>query len=165
MRRRPSPRRSGAVARLLALLVLLAVTAACSDTVSVEAPHVSGNAARVCAAFVDSLPSHVADQKQRKVTTSGHAAAWGDPAIELRCGVPRPKGFDRFSQCQHVNGVDWFVPESQQTGKPTEITMTTVGRTPRVDVRIPADYWPPATAMADLATVTKQHLREVRPCQ
>ncbi len=43
--------------------------------------------------------------------------------------------------------------------------MTTVGRTPRVDVRIPADYWPPATAMVDLAAVTKQHLREVRPCQ
>ena len=165
MRRRPSPRRPGAVARLLPWLVLLAVPAACSDTVSVDAPHVSGSAAHACAAFVDALPSHVADQKQRKVTTSGYAAAWGDPAIELRCGVPRPKGFDRFSQCQHVNGVDWFVPESQQTGKPTDITMTTVGRTPRVAVRIPADYWPPATAMVDLAIVTKQHLREVRPCQ
>jgi hypothetical protein len=78
--------------------------------------------------------------------------------------VPKPAGFDQVSSCQHVNGVDWFVPQSQQTGEPTDITMTTVGRRPDVEVLLPKDYWPPATAMADLAKVVKAHLREVRPC-
>jgi hypothetical protein len=145
--------------------MLLAALSGCSGKVSVDSPHVSGATARACSSLVDDLPKNVADQRQRDVDASGgYAAAWGDPAIELRCGVSRPAGFNRFSRCQRVNGVDWFVPESQLTGKPTDITMTTVGRRPAVEVRLPEHYWPPATAMADLASVVKQHLREVRPC-
>lgn len=165
MRRRPPPRRPGAVARLPLLVLLLLAPAACSDTVSVDAPRVSGADARACSELVDQLPSRVADQRRRDADPGdGYAAAWGDPAIELRCGVPSPDGFDKFSACQRVNGVDWFVPESQLTGKPADITMTTVGRVPRVEVSLPEDYWPPANAMADLATATKKALREVKPC-
>jgi Protein of unknown function (DUF3515) len=165
MRRRPPPRRSGAVVHLLAGCLLLLASSGCSGNVSVDAPRVTGASARACSQLVHALPSRVADQRRREVDAgNGYAAAWGDPAIELRCGVPRPEGFDKFSQCQRVNGVDWFIPESQQTGKPTDITVTTVGRRPDVEVRLPEDYWPPATAMADLAGVVKKHLREVKPC-
>ena len=165
MRRRPPLPRPGAVARLPLVVLLLLAPTACSDTVSVDAPHVSGAVARACSELVHDLPSRVADQRRRDVDPGdGYAAAWGDPAIELRCGVPRPEGFDKFSSCQRVNGVDWFVPESQLTGKPTDITMTTVGRVPRVEVSLPEDYWPPANAMVDLAAATKENLREVRPC-
>ena len=162
MRRRPPSPRPGAVA---CLLVLLVASAGCSNAVTVDSPAVSGAQAHACSALVRDLPKGVADQQRRHVDAGdGYAAAWGDPAIELRCGVPRPAGFDKFSACQRVNGVDWFVPESQQTGKPTDITMTTVGRVPRVEVRLPEDYWPPANAMADLAQTMKAHLREEKPC-
>ena len=84
--------------------------------------------------------------------------------MELRCGVPRPKGLDRFAGCQVANGVGWFIPESQQTGQPVAVTMTTVGRAQNVEVRIPADYFPPVTTMADLAPALRRTIRQVRPC-
>jgi uncharacterized protein DUF3515 len=131
----------------------------------VVAPSKSGRDARACAALVKALPERVADQPRRAVDAGpGYAAAWGDPAIELRCGVPAPHGFDRFSDCQDTDGVGWFIPQAQQTGRPVEITMTTIGRAQNVEVRIPADYFPPAATMVDLAPALKRTIREVRPC-
>ena len=159
MRRRPPLLGLGVVACSLVLL------ASCSGTLEVDAPRQTGAAARACSALVEALPRRVADQPQREVDPKGgYAAAWGDPAIELRCGVPRPAGFDEFSTCQEANGVGWFIPEEQQTGRPEAITMTTVGRAQNVEVRIPEDYFPPATTMVDLAAAVKRTIREVRPC-
>ena len=139
--------------------------AGCSDTVSLDAPSVSGATARACAALLGSVPATVADQPEREVDAGdGYAAAWGDPAIELRCGVPTPEGLDRFAGCQEVNGVGWFIPESQQTGRPVAVTMTTVGRAQNVEVRIPVDYFPPANTMVDLGVAVKRSIREVQPC-
>ena len=147
----------------LALVLLLG---GCSRTVSLDdAPALSGAAARTCAALVKALPDRVSDQPRRKADTGdGYAAAWGDPAIELRCGVPKPAGLTPASACQTTNGVDWFVPPSQVTGRPTDVTMTTVGRSVYVEVRVPEDYFPPATAMVDLAHAVKSTTRSVRPC-
>ena len=130
----------------------------------VDAPAVSGADRRTCAALADALPDRVADQPARRVEGTGYAAAWGDPAIELRCGVPRPAGFGDFAQCQNANGVDWYIPTSQLDGEPTDITMTAVGRATYVEVRLPEAYWPPVNAMVDLARAVKRTDREVRPC-
>ena len=111
------------------------------------------------------LPERVSDQPRRRVDPGdGYAAAWGDPAIELRCGVPRPDGLTAVSPCEHTNGVDWFIPVSQQSGGTSEVIMTTVGRAVNVEVTVPADDFPPATAMVDLAPAVKRTLHEVRPC-
>ena len=161
-RRRPPPRRAGAVACALASVLL---AAGCSDTVSLDAPTLSGPDARACAALVAALPDRVADQPQREVDAGdGYGVAWGDPAIELRCGVPRPKDLTRTAACQMANGVGWFVPEEQQTGGPADITMTTVGRAQYVEVQVPEEYFPPVTAMVDLGPALKQTIRSVRPC-
>jgi hypothetical protein len=149
----------------VACLLVLLVLAGCSGPVSVDAPSLSGSAARSCAALVTALPQRVADQSRRKTDTGGgYAAAWGDPAIELRCGVPAPAGLTPASACQTTDGVDWFIPESQITGRPTDVTMTTVGRSVNVEVRLPRDYFPPAAAMVDLARAVKRTTQEVRPC-
>ena len=147
-------------------LALVPLLGGCSCTVSLDdAPALSGADARTCAALVKALPDRVSDQPRRKADTGdGYAAAWGDPAIELRCGVPKPAGLTPASACQTTNGVDWFVPPSQVTGRPTDVTMTTVGRSVYVEVRVPADYFPPATAMVDLAHAVKSTTRSVRPC-
>jgi hypothetical protein len=151
----------GAVACATALLL----TAACSSSVSLDAPALSGTDARACRALVDALPDRVDDLPRVDVDPGdGFGAAWGDPAIELRCGVPAPEGFDRFATCQVTNGVGWYIPESQQTGRPGPVTMTTVGRAQNVEVRIPEDYFPPANTMVDLAPALKRTIREVRPC-
>jgi hypothetical protein len=133
-------------------------------SVRVDAPAVTGSDARACAALVAALPDHVDDQDRRKVEGTGHAAAWGDPAIELRCGVRRPASLDPFATCQVVNGVGWFIPEDQQTGRPHAITLTTVGRAEYVEVRLPRAYWPPAAAMADLARAVRSTVPDVKPC-
>ena len=166
MRRRPALRSTGAVV----CAVLLTLTGACSSgPVALDAPALSGAAAKACGALVDSLPSKVADlQRVDADPGKGFGAAWGDPAIELRCGVRRPSGLTATAACEVANGVGWFIPEAQQSGtnagRPTDITMTTVGRAEFVEVRIPADYWPPVSTMVDLAPSLKRTIREVRPC-
>ncbi len=149
---------AGAAALLLA--------AGCSSgPVGLDAPRVSGATAAACRDLVDALPPSVDDLRQVDADPGhGYGAAWGDPPIRLRCGVPVPKGFNAYSQCQETNGVDWYIPESQQSGRAQDITMTTVGRTPNIEVRIPSDYFPPAATMVDLAPAVKQTLREVKPC-
>jgi hypothetical protein len=147
------------------VLAVLLLGAACSDAVSVDAPRLSGAARRECRALVAALPDRVADLDRRETTTGeGYGAAWGDPAIVLRCGVGPPAGFDAYSRCQNANGVDWYIPESQLRGTRVDTTMTAVGRSRRVEVEIPARYLPPVAAMVDLAPALKRTLRAVEPC-
>ena len=156
-RRRPALSSAGVVA-------CLALLAGCGG-VDVDPPHPTGAALADCKALVADLPASVADQKRRAVSPAGAlAAAWGDPAIVLRCGVRKPVGFGRASSCMVANGVGWYVPEDQMTTDPRDITMTAVGREAYVEVFLPADYLPPATAMVDLADVVKRHVPQVHPC-
>ncbi len=146
----------------MACAALVVLTASCSHDVEVDAPSVSGSAARSCAALVKALPSAVSDQKVRRVDGRGYAAAWGDPPIELRCGVRRPAAMDRFASCQVVNGVGWFLPESQSSDAP--VTLTTMDRAVFVQVRIPQKYFPPATTMVDLGPAVRRTLPRNRRC-
>lgn len=135
-----------------------------SDDVDVDGFQVTAAGQEACPGFLDSLPEHVSDQTRRTVTGSASAAAWGDPAIVLRCGVGRPDGFDRSSTCQSANGVDWFVPEEQIENQSADVLMTTIGRSPRVEVRLPADYRPPVAAMVDLGELIKAHTTVTGTC-
>ena len=157
-RRRPALTSAGAVAFLLLL-------AGCGGAVEVDPPHPTGSARSACTALSKALPAKVDDQARRTVDpASPFTAAWGDPAIVLRCGVGTPHGFGRASTCMVTNGVGWFIPEDQITGEATDITMTAVGRKAFVEVALPADYFPPAAAMVDLAKALKQAVPQVRPC-
>src|SRR3954454_15237493 len=85
----------------------------------------------------------VADQARRASKGgTGYGAAWGDPAIVLRCGTGPGQGFTDTSQCQVTNGVGWYIPDSQIQGRAVDVTMTTVGRAQNVQVSIPKDYFP-----------------------
>ena len=137
-----------------------------SGTLHLDTPQVSGATADHCAALVTALPDSLADQPRRTVEAShGPAAAWGDPPIVLRCGVPVPAGWDpRYGSCQGVNGVFWFIPEDQITGQPVDVVMTTVDRAENVEVQVPAEYFPPAAAMAGLADAIKRTVPATKPC-
>jgi hypothetical protein len=130
----------------------------------VGSPVLEGADAEACADLVAALPDAVSDQPRRQVDPEDeYGAAWGDPAIVLRCGVPRPDGFDRFSTCQEANGVGWFVPE-EQFDQGVDVLMTTIGFEQNVEVLLPASYRPPAAAMVDVAAAIKDSIREVKPC-
>lgn len=111
------------------------------------------------------LPGTLTGHERQKVSGSRYAVAWGDPAIVLRCGVGRPKGFDRFSQCQSYDGVDWYVPDSASTDQSTDVVATTVGRSPAVEVTIPAADRPPVGELVDVGRVVRRTTRLTHPCR
>jgi hypothetical protein len=148
---------------VVATTALLLAGCAGGGTLDIDAPAVRGADAAVCRALLAAVPARVADQARRTSEDgAGFGAAWGDPAIVLTCGVPRPKGLDAFAACTVANGVGWYLPASQGQDEPVD--MTTVGRAVRVEVEIPAEYFPPATTMADLAPALRRTVPQVRPC-
>lgn len=119
-----------------------------------------------CEALVDDLPEELFDQERRLVApAAARAAAWGDPAIVLVCGVGEPEEYDEFSLCIEANGVGWFVPPSQEE-EGVDVTITTVGHLPRLAVTIPAQYRPNglASVMANLSSMVDERLELVDPC-
>jgi hypothetical protein len=160
-RRRPVRASAGVVACLLAL----AGCSASDGPVRVQPRKLHGSAATACERLVDALPESVAEQPRRELRPpDAHAAAWGDPAIVLRCGVGSPAGFGKLSVCQVANGVAWFIPDEQIANEPTDVVMTTVDRRPRVEVRLPKEYFPPAAAMVQLASAIKRTTTRTTAC-
>jgi hypothetical protein len=146
------------------------VLAGCGDgRLALDADPPPGEDRTACRAFLDALPTSLADQPRREVAAAEGGEVWGaaygDPPITLRCGVARPDAFDETAACTTVNGVDWFIPEEQlDEEQPERYTMTTVYRTPMVEVQLPVAYFPPATAMVDLAGPVTAHLQRTGRC-
>ncbi len=99
------------------------------------------------------LPSSLGDMQQRPVTSSSpYVLAWGEPAVVLRCGVPRPE--DVTPQSTSV----WF-PISGASGQSVtwdpvntkqENTFTTVDRAVYIQVTVPTAYrQPPLAQLSD----------------
>ena len=149
----------------VACTALLAVVACAPDAVSIDSPDLDGAARTACRELLDALPSDLAGQERRDIDPDDAlGAAWGDPAIVLRCGAGTPDGFTRFSACEEVNGVGWYVPEDQVADGSADVTLTTIGFQPRVELRIPSDYRPPNDVLVQLAAPIKKHLALVKPC-
>ena len=146
------------------VLALVCSLASACGTVHVRATDVSGPGRSACLTLVHDLPHRVSDLKRRDTTGSDLGAAWGDPPVVLRCGVGTPEGYQPSSPCQRVNGVDWFVPEKALTDQGEDVVLTTIGRTPRVEVVVPAEHRPPDAVMVDLAGVIRKDTRVVSPC-
>jgi hypothetical protein len=134
-----------------ALLAVAGLAGCGGNDVHVDGFAVGSRDRAACRQLLSSLPAELDDQSRRTTTGSTYAAAWGDPAIVLRCGVPLPAGF-AGAPCITRNGIGWSVPADQADGRGTEIVMTLAFRTPVVQVRVPAHYRPngPAEVMADL---------------
>ena len=136
--------------RTFAAGVVVFLTASCGGygAVDVDPFTTESDTADTCSALLDDLPQVVDDAIRRDVSPADlPAAAWGQPAIVLRCGVSMPEEFDAFASCHVTNGVGWFVPESQVEDQQADVVMTTVGRVQHVQVVVPARYRPPAAAM------------------
>ncbi len=123
----------------------------CSGPVEVPATELDPGQQAACEALVGELPDRLEDIGEEGLARvevdpgDAPAAAYGDPAVVVTCGVARPPAYDRFAECQEINGVGWFVPEDQIGDEPVEVTLTAVGYRPRVQVVVPAEYWPMGT--------------------
>lgn len=114
---------------------------------TVTAPTPAASIRAVCDAVAAALPATVAGQERRTVSPSTTlTAAWGDPPVVLRCGVPAPAALTGSSQLYTVDGVDWF-PEDLTEGT----LFTTYGRRAYVEVAVPQAYAPEADVLTDLS--------------
>jgi hypothetical protein len=150
-----------------ALLLTAPALAGCGGPVEVDVPDLSTADRATCATFTAALPATLAEQERDDVGPSdAPAAAYGDPAIVVRCGVPEPDGFDLTASCEQANGVGYFIPNEQYDDQGLDLTITAAGYRPRVEVVVPAEYRPNggAAAMAALAPLIKEHLTLVDDC-
>jgi hypothetical protein len=111
-----------------------------------------------CLAALARLPGTVLGKGRTPLDAAG-AAAWGEPAITLRCGLPeQPPSPDR---CLSIGEIDWVVDD---TGDP--IIFTTYGRSPAVQVRVPVAYGREnaSAALVDLSAVAAGLPRTARRC-
>lgn len=138
-------------------LALGAVLVGCGPLASAPAPAVpspSGAAAQACRALHEALPEHVAALDRTATDpASEYTAAWGDPAVELRCGVPRPEvltpGSEHYnptSEAAEVNGVSWLLEEREDGYR-----FTTTDGVAYVEVTVPDAYAPEIGVLTDLA--------------
>lgn len=96
---------------------------------------------------------------------SKYTAAWGDPAIELRCGVPRPErltpGSEHYnptSDAVEVNGVSWLI-EQRDGG----YRFTTTDLVAFVEVSVPDDYAPEVGTLTDLTSAVGKSVPVAEP--
>ncbi|RKN38815.1 DUF3515 domain-containing protein [Streptomyces hoynatensis] len=146
---------------LLSAGLFLAACSAASGAPRVTVPTPEGAAAEACRALAGALPDRVADRGRAELDEdSPYVAAWGDPAIVLRCGVPRPERltpgsetYDPASDAVAVNDVSWLL-EEQSDG----IRFTTTERRVFVEVTVPDDYAPEVNPLLDLAAAVDAHI-------
>lgn len=135
------------------------VLTGCSGAVDVEPPSVTGSVLTACQELLAALPDTLADQSRRDVTPSDAlAAAWGDPAIVLRCGVAAPGGLTPDAQLVEVDGVAWL-PQELSAG----YRFTTADRAVFVEVDVPDDYAPEGNVLVDLADLVQAALPPTDP--
>jgi hypothetical protein len=94
-------------------------------------------------------------QLERRDTTGQSTAAWGDPPVVLRCGVEPPG--PTTQACETVGGVDWVVARTDQRA-----TYTTYGRSPAVQVELPAGA--PADVVIGTLSAAVAPLPQSRQC-
>ncbi|MER5972020.1 DUF3515 domain-containing protein [Streptomyces sp. NPDC002055] len=141
---------------------LLTAAAGCSFSDSDgtrPVPTPSAAAAGMCRTLQGHLPGTV-DGLDRSSTgpDSDFAADWGDPAVQLRCGVARPtvltpgsEHYNPTADAVDVNGVTWLL-EKQDDG----YRFTTTGRKAFVELTVPGKYAPEVNALPDLAGAVKK---------
>lgn len=153
--------------RVAALAATGLLVAACGGPVEVDVPELTKSEQSMCDALAADLPDTFAEQARTEIEpTNAPAAAYGDPAIVVTCGVATPTGFDLTAACETADGVGFYIPDEQYDDQELDVTLTAAGYLPRVQATIPAQYRPNAVAaaMSALAPLVKAHLTLVEPC-
>ncbi|MEY9873753.1 hypothetical protein ABH931_003242 [Streptacidiphilus sp. MAP12-33] len=153
--------------RIAAPLALTAATAllltACGGggggRVPVAAPTTTGAVAQQCVALQKSLPKTLMGQGRRGTTPgSANTAAWGDPAVTLRCGAGMPSVLDPHSRNYNpegdnlsgaeIGGVCWASVHNQADNS---FTFSSVDQQAIVEVFVPAAYYGKQSPLSELA--------------
>lgn len=141
---------------------LATLTGCLQSAVEVEPGTPEGPGVAMCRDLGRALPETLDGRSPRDVEPdSPFSAAWGDPAVVLRCGAevpdvldPRSEAFEPTVQSMKVDGVDWY-PEQEKKGT----LFTTVDRRTTVQVWVPTEKDTPADGttapLVDLAEAVR----------
>ena len=117
-------------------------------------PPLSAGQQQACQQLISALPTDLGDLPARPVDSpSPYVAAWGEPAVTLRCGVARPPSFVATADVQQINGVSWF---AERRGPTT--AWVVVDRPVYVEVLAPA-----AAASAPVARLSTAVTAALKP--
>jgi hypothetical protein len=117
-------------------------------------PALSAAQQRACQDLISALPTDLGALPGRPVDSpSPYVAAWGEPAVTLRCGVPRPPSFIATADVQQIDGVSWF---AERRGSTT--AWVVVDRPVYVEVLAPA-----ADASAPVARLSTAVTAALKP--
>jgi len=141
-----------------ALSVLAVLAGASCSRPAADPPPAPRATAAPCVRAMAAAPALMLDKARVSLSTAG-AAAWGSPAVLVRCGLDEPAPSRRT--CLEVNGVDWVIDE---TADP--MTAITYGRSPAVEVWVPASYGVSAlpSALVDAAPIAQALPTTARAC-
>jgi hypothetical protein len=113
----------------------------------VDVEPAPGGASPECREFVASLPSTLAGLGRRGAdSAAAGVAAWGDPAVVLRCGTGAIG--PTTLPCVSIDGVDWVVVAQGDDGA---ARLATFGRVPAVEVEVPGAYAPAPPVLTGLS--------------
>ncbi|MFJ3905823.1 DUF3515 domain-containing protein [Streptomyces sp. NPDC090025] len=139
----------------VAALLLAATGCAASDAeASVPVPGPPAAEAAVCRALAKELPGTVAGLARSGTEPESElTAAWGDAAIVLRCGVPRPEKMnDPQARAVEADGVNWLLELREGDGP----RFTTTYRKAYVEVSLDERYAHDVGPLVDLAGPVKK---------
>ncbi|RKS80598.1 uncharacterized protein DUF3515 [Motilibacter peucedani] len=98
----------------------------------------SAQVATQCRTFTASLPSVLGSYERRGTRPHSElTAAYGTPAITVRCGVVEPKPTGDYD-CRRFGDQDWLVVPRR-----SDSLFLTFGTSPAVEVVVPDDYQAP----------------------
>ena len=130
------------------------------NAVAVAAPTPSSkDAAAECAALTKAVPQTVDNESRRGTDPSSPlTAAWGDPAITLRCAVPEPeilrpgsKTYNPTADEAYLNGVAWLIEKTSGGYR-----FTAAQRAVYIEVDVPNAYSPETSPLIDLSAVSPE---------
>ena len=115
-------------------------------------PRLSADALAACRSLTTALPATLRADLPRRETrpASGTTAAWGSPAITLRCGVPTGSPLD---EPYAFNDVHWAMHDIGAGRR-----WTTTDRRVNIAIEVPDRYDSQAELLAGLAALIKRTL-------
>jgi hypothetical protein len=140
----------------LSAVAVLVAAAGCSSTDAsppIAVPSPPAEEAALCRALDGELPESVDGHNRDDPEPSSElTAGWGDAAIVLRCGVPRPVGMsDPQGQGVDVDGVNWLLEERDAGPR-----FTTTYRETYVEVTLGPRYMHDLGPLTELAGPVKK---------
>ena len=139
------------------VLAAVLVLGGCSSAVEVGVPEDAGHEA--CTQAGAQWPDEVSGDLEPVETDPDDpaVAAWGDPAVIARCGMPALGPTE--DQCIVVDGVDWVAEELDDGTR-----LTAFGRDPAIEVIVPEEHGPAPLLLPAFSDAVKELPRNDYSC-